>query len=44
MIMTVNQSSLALIKNGATSNATKHIDIIYHATHETFVGKKVSFD
>jgi hypothetical protein len=35
---------LALIKNGATSNATKHVDIIHHATHEAFVDKKVSFD
>jgi hypothetical protein len=43
-ILTDNQSSLALIKNGATSNATKHIDIVHHATHEAVVEKKVHFD
>jgi hypothetical protein len=43
-IITDNQSSLAIIKNGATSNATKHIDIVHHATHDAVVAKKVSFD
>jgi hypothetical protein len=43
-ILTDNQSSLAMIKNGATSNATKHIDIVHHATHDAVVEKKVSFD
>jgi hypothetical protein len=43
-ILTDNQSSLAIIKNGATSQATKHIDIIHHATHDAVVDKKVSFD
>ena len=42
-ILTDNQSSLAIIKNGATSQATKHIDIIHHATHDAVVDKKVSF-
>jgi hypothetical protein len=43
-ILTDNQSSLAIIKNGATSQATKHIDIIHNATHDAVVDKKVSFD
>jgi hypothetical protein len=43
-ILTDNQSSLAIIKNGATSQATKHIDIIHHATHDDEVEKRVSFD
>jgi hypothetical protein len=43
-ILTDNQSSLAIIKNGATSQATKHIDIIHHATHDAVVEKKVTFD
>jgi hypothetical protein len=43
-ILTDNQSSLAIIKNGATSQATKHIDIIHHATHDAVVEKMVSFD
>jgi hypothetical protein len=43
-LLTNNQSSLAIIKNGATSNATKHIDIVHHATHDAVVDKKVSFD
>jgi hypothetical protein len=43
-ILTDNQSSLAIIKNGASSNAAKHIDIVHHATHDAVVAKKVSFD
>jgi hypothetical protein len=43
-ILTDNQSSLAIIKNGATSNVTKDIDIVYHATHDAVVEKKVSID
>jgi hypothetical protein len=43
-ILTEKQSSLAIIKNGATSQATKHIDIVHHATHDAVVEKKVSFD
>jgi hypothetical protein len=43
-ILTNNQSSLAIINNGATSNATKHIDIVHHATHDAVVDKKVSID
>jgi hypothetical protein len=31
-ILTDNQSSLAIINNGATSQATKYIDIVHHAT------------
>jgi hypothetical protein len=41
-IVTENQSSLTVIKNGATSQATKHIDIVHHATHAAVVEKKVS--
>jgi hypothetical protein len=40
-VLTNNQSSLALIKNGATSNATKQIDTVHHATHDAIVEKKV---
>jgi hypothetical protein len=43
-ILTDNQSSLDITKNGATSQATKHIEIIHHATHDAVVDKKVSFD
>jgi hypothetical protein len=43
-ILTDNQSSLAIINNAATSNATKNIDIVHHATHDAVVDKKVSFD
>jgi hypothetical protein len=43
-ILTENQSSLAIIKNGATSNATKHMDIVHHATHYAVVAKKVTYD
>jgi hypothetical protein len=43
-ILTDNQSSLAIIKNGATSKATKHIDIVHHANHDAVVDKKVTFD
>jgi hypothetical protein len=43
-ILADNQSSLAIIKNGVTSNATKHIDIAHHATHDALVEYKVYFD
>jgi hypothetical protein len=42
-ILTDNQSSLAIIKSGATSNDTKHVDIVHYATHDAVVDKKVSF-
>jgi hypothetical protein len=35
---------LALIKNGATSNAKKPLDIVHHATHDAVVERKVHFD
>jgi hypothetical protein len=43
-ILIDNQSSLAIIKNGATSQATKHKCIIHYTTHDAVVDKKVSFD
>jgi hypothetical protein len=42
-IFTDNQASLSLLKHGAVSPATKHIDIIYHAVRDSVIRGHVLF-
>jgi hypothetical protein len=42
-IYTDNQASVSLLKNGAVSLATEHIDIIYHAVRDSVLRNHVAF-
>jgi hypothetical protein len=42
-IYTDNQASLSLLKHGAISPATKHIDVIYHAVRDSVVRGHIVF-
>jgi hypothetical protein len=36
-ILTDNESSLALVKNGASSSSTKHIDVMHHYVRNSYL-------
>ena len=42
-ISTNNQASLSLLKHGAVSPATKHIDVVYHAVRDSVIRGHVEF-
>jgi hypothetical protein len=42
-ILTGNQSSLALIKNGASSSSTKHIDVLHHSERNSYLAGDITF-
>jgi hypothetical protein len=42
-ISTDNQASLSLLKHGALSPATKHIDVVYHAVRDSVIRGHVEF-
>jgi hypothetical protein len=42
-ISTDNQASLSLLKHGAVSPATKHIDVVYHTVRDSVIRGHVEF-
>jgi hypothetical protein len=42
-ISTDNQASLSLLKHGAVSPATKHIDVVYHAVKDSVIAGHAEF-
>jgi hypothetical protein len=42
-ILIDNPSSLALIKNGASTSSTKHIDVLHHSVRNRYLAGDITF-